>query len=67
MQLSVRELAGAVDRNEQIQLAFLRPHLSHVDREVPDRIRFEFLFGWLIAFNIRQAADAMALIAAVQR
>jgi hypothetical protein len=35
------ELADAVDRHEQIQLALLRPHFGQIDVELPERIRSE--------------------------
>jgi hypothetical protein len=34
--------------------------------EVADRVALELLLGWLIAFDLRQPADAMAHEAAMQ-
>lgn len=60
------ELRGAVDANVQIQLALRRPHLGDVDMEEADRIGFELLPGRLVALDIWQARDAVALKAAMQ-
>ena len=67
MQLDEGELGGAVDGDEQVELAFGGSHLGDVDMEVADRIGLELLLGGLVAFDLRQAADAVALQAAMQR
>jgi hypothetical protein len=61
------KFAGAVDRDIQVQLAFGRPYLGNVDVEVTDRIGFELLLVWFVAFDFRQPRNAMTLQAAVQR
>ena len=49
-----------------MELAFLGPDLGDVDVEVADRIGLELLLRRLVAFDIGQAADAVALQTAVQ-
>jgi hypothetical protein len=44
-----------------VQLTLFGSHLGNVDVEVADRVALEFLLGWPVAFDIRQAADAVAL------
>jgi hypothetical protein len=66
MQLGESELAGAINRDEQVEPSFFRVHLGYVDVKVADRITLELLIG-LIAGHIRQAADAMALQTAMKR
>ena len=67
MQLDEGELRGPVDGHEEIELALLGAHLGDVDVEVADRIALELLLGRLVAVDLRQAADAVALQAAMQR
>ena len=66
-QLGDRELAGAVDADEQIQLAFGGLHLSDIDVEEADRVALEALPLWLVALDVRQARDAVSLKAPIQR
>ena len=66
-ELGEGELRGSIDRNIQMQLAFRRLHLSDVDMEEADRVALELPLGRLVALDIRQPADAMALQTAVQR
>lgn len=66
-QLDEGELAGAVDGNEEVELAFGGLHLGDVDVEVSDGIGLEGLLGGLVAFDLGQARDTVALQAAVQR
>ena len=61
------ELRGPVDGDEQIELAFLRPHLGDVDVNVADGISLEAGPLGLVAVNVRQTADLMALKQPVQR
>ena len=67
MQLCVGKLGGAVDGDEEIELALGGLHLGDVDVEVADRIGLELLANQLVAFDLRQTADPMALQAAIQR
>ncbi len=60
------ELRGPIDINVQVQLTFACPHIGDVDLEIADRIRFELLLGRLVALDIRQTGDTMALQAAMQ-
>ena len=61
-----RELRGPVDGNEQVELAFTRSNLSDVDVKEPDRIGLEPGPSGLVALDVGQARDAVALEAAVQ-
>jgi hypothetical protein len=55
------ELRGAVDGHELVEPAFGGPYLGQVDVEEADRIRVELLPPGLVAFDIRQPADAVTL------
>ena len=66
-ELGDRELAGAVDADEQVELAFGGLHLSDIDVEETNRVAFEELTLWLVTFDVRQARDTMPLQAPVQR
>ena len=61
VQLDEGELGCAVDSDEQVKLAGLRPDLGDVDVEVADRVALELALVGLVAVDLRQAADAMAL------
>jgi hypothetical protein len=67
MQFDEGELGGAVDRDEEMELACGGLDFGNVDVEVADRVGFELFLRGLVALNIRQATDPMALQAAVQR
>lgn len=66
-QLDGGELAGAVDGDEQVELALGGLRLGDVDVEVADGIGLEGLPGWLAALDFWQSGDAVALHAAMQR
>jgi hypothetical protein len=66
-QLGDRELAGAVDANEQVQLALGGLHLGDIDVVEADRVALEALPLRLIALDVLQTGYAMSLKAAVQR
>ena len=66
-ELSDRELAGAVDADEQVELAFGSLHLGNIDVEEPDWIAFEALTFGLVALDVGQARDAVSLQAPMQR
>jgi hypothetical protein len=51
---------------EHVQLALFGPHLGDIDVEVTDRVTLELLLRRLVALNIGQATNAVALQAAVQ-
>ena len=58
---------GAVDGHEEILLALLGLHFGEIDVQIADGMVFEFLFRRsLPVFTQRQAADAVALKAAVR-
>lgn len=60
------ELDGAVDGDEQVKLAFGSLHLGDIYVEEPDGISLEALALGLVALDIRQAGDVVALEAAMQ-
>jgi len=66
-QLGDRELAGAVDADEQVKLAFGGLHLSDIDVKEADRIALEALALRLVTLDVRQAGDAVPLEASMQR
>jgi len=66
-QLSDGELAGAVNADEQVKLAFRGLYFCDIDVEEADRVAFEALPLRLIALDVWQAGDAVPLQAAVQR
>lgn len=66
MQFDEGELRGAVNGDEHVQLALFGAHLGDVDVEIADRIGLELLLRRPVAFDVRQAADAVALQAAMQ-
>jgi hypothetical protein len=67
VELDEGELAGPVDRHEHIELALLGAHLGHVDMEVANGAGVELTSFGLVAFDLRQARDVVALEAAMQR
>ena len=67
VQFNKGELGRAVDGDEQVKLALLGPDLGEVDVEVADRIALEFAAVGLVAVDLRQATDPVALKASVQR
>ena len=67
MKLDEGELRGAIDPDEEVELAFLGTDLGDVDVEVADRVRLELLLGRLVADHVGQSADVVALQTAVKR
>lgn len=67
MQFGEGELRGPVDGHEEIEPALLGPHLGDIDVEVADRIGLEPALVGLAVFDLRQARDAVALKATMQR
>ena len=65
-ELGEGEFAGPVDGHEEEELSLRGLDLGDVDMEEADRVCLERFLGRLVAFGIRQPADAVALIAAVQ-
>jgi hypothetical protein len=65
-ELSEGEFTGPVDGHEEEELSLRGLDLGDVDMKIADRICLERFLGRLVAFGIRQPADAVALIAAVQ-
>jgi putative transposase len=66
-QPSDREFRGAIDRDEEIELALGGLHFGDVDVEIANRIGLKLALGRSFAFDLRQARDPMALEAAMQR
>ena len=60
------EPRGPVNGDEQVELALAGADLGDVEVEEPDRIGFERPLARLVALDLRQAADAVAVQAAVQ-
>lgn len=60
------KLRGPVHRHEEIELAFLGADLSNIDVKLADRVALEGLPGGLVAGDLGQTADPVALQAAVQ-
>ena len=67
VQLNEGELARAVDGHEQVELALFGADPCDVDVKVADRVGLEARPLGLVAIDIRQAADAVTLQAAMQR
>ncbi len=65
VQFDERELGRPVDRYQQVELALLGPHLGQIDVEVADRVLLELLSGRLVAIDLGQPADTVALEASV--
>src|SRR5262245_59105908 len=65
-QLHERELAGAIDSDIEVELAFGGLDLGDVDVEIANRISLEPFLRGPTAFDLRQSADAVSLEAAVQ-
>ena len=66
MKLDIGKLAGPVDGNEEVELAFCGSHFGNIDMEVANRVGLELLLWSLVALNLRQPFDAVALKAAMQ-
>ena len=66
-QLHEGELAGAIDGDVEVELAFSSLEFSDVDVEITDRISLELFLRRLAAFDLRQSADGVALETAMQR
>ena len=67
MQLDEGEFGRAVDGDEQVEPPFRRVDLSQIDVEVAERVGLEARPLGLVAVDLRQSADAVALQAAMQR
>src|SRR5262249_27026634 len=65
-QLHEGEIAGGIDGDVEIELAFSGLQFSDVDMEIADRISFELFPRRLAAFDLQQSADAVALETAMQ-
>ena len=66
VQLDEGELGGAVDRDDEVELALRGSNLGDVEVEEADRIGLEFAFGRGFAFVLGQARDPMTLKATMQ-
>ena len=67
VQFDEGKLCGAIDGNQEVELALFSSDLGDVHVEVAERVGFEGTFIGLVAGDIRQTRDAVALQAAVQR
>ena len=67
VQFHESELGGAVNSDEEIQLAFSRLNLSNINVKVAEWVGLELLLRRLVAIDLGQSADVMALQTAVQR
>jgi hypothetical protein len=67
VQFGEGELGGPVDRNEEVELSLLGPHLGDVDVEEADRVALELRAQRLVAVGLGQPRDAMTLEATMQR
>ena len=65
IQLGIGELAGTVNCNKEMELAFFRPHLGNIDMEIANRILLE-LASCPAFLELWQSGDAMTLQAAMQ-
>ena len=61
------ELAGAIYRDVELELAFGSTDLGDIDVKIADRIDLEFLLRFFVADDLRQPADAMSLQSAMER
>lgn len=60
------ELGSPVDGYEEIEPAFSRMHLGNVDVKIADRIALELLLWLLVASDLRQPRNTVALKASMQ-
>ena len=60
-ELSDRELGGAVDGDEETELALRRLHFGDIDVEEANRIGFKLPPRLFVGFHLRQPNDAVAL------
>jgi hypothetical protein len=65
--LGQRQRARPLDGAEQIEAAFCRMPLGQVHRDVAQRRRLQLALGRLGACHLREPAEAMTLVAALQR
>ena len=66
VQLDEGKLRRAVDGDEQVKLAGLRPDLGDIDVEIAERVSLELAFAWGGALELGQSGDAVTLQTAVQ-
>ena len=67
MQLHEGKLRGSIDTDEQVKLAFSGSDFGNVDVKKADRVGLKLLLCGLVAFDLRQPTDAVALQAAMKR
>ena len=66
MQLGKSNLAGAVNRNQQVKLSLCGMNFCNVDMKITDRVMFKLLAYRFVALDIWQPTDAVTLQAAMQ-
>ena len=62
-----REFGGKVSADEHVQLAIGYPYLSNIDLKEADRLPLVVLVPGLVAFDVRQARDAVSVSAPMKR
>ena len=67
VELSEGEFGCPVHGHEEVELPLFSSDLGNIDVEIADGVLFKRPLRRLVAFDIRQPADAIALIAAIQR
>ncbi|MBA7574765.1 hypothetical protein ES708_16580 [subsurface metagenome] len=67
MELNEGELGRAVDGDKQVEPPFRRVDLGQIDVEVLERISLEARPLGVVAVDLRQSADPVALQATMQR
>jgi hypothetical protein len=67
MQRDEGELGGAVDRYEEVELAFLGANLGDINVEMANRVCLELALVRPVALHLRQTRDAVPVQAPVQR
>ena len=66
VQFDKGKLAGPINGHEEIELALVGLDFGDIDMEEADRVALELLLRRLVALDIRQPADVVALETAVQ-
>ena len=67
LRVAASEPGGAVDSDEEIQLALSGLNLGDINVKVAERVGLEVLRRELVALPLGQSRDVMTLQAAVQR
>ena len=65
-ELNEGKLRGPVEADEEVEFVSVGVDFGNISMEEADRIAPELLLRWLVALDLRQAADAVALQTAMQ-